>query len=300
VRDNTAFIRIWHIAALFWKSSSMKSVAYQAKPVVVSFSASDPTGGAGLQADLLTVAALGCQPATVLTGVTAQDSQGVHWFEALSSTQTLSQAQVLLADYTPAVFKAGALCSTDNIRVLAQLSAKYPQTPLIVDPVLASGRGDALVHADFIRCFNELLLPQVTVLTPNLPEALRLANTSDVAQAIDFFFARGVKAVLLTGTHDETTENEVINRLFLPDQGEQRYICLRLQGHYHGSGCTLASALSAFIARGCDFADAAQRAVTYTFVALQSATSPGRGQQIPDRLLGWSANLEEGLGSTHE
>jgi hydroxymethylpyrimidine/phosphomethylpyrimidine kinase len=257
-------------------------------PVVVSFAAHDPTSGAGLPADLLTLSALGCQATGVLTGITAQDSHGVHAFEALSANWIKRQAEVLLADFSPRVFKSGALCSEQAVMALISVLDAHPSVPLVADPVLASGRGDALAGERFLHAYTAHLLPRVSVLTPNLPEALALSAQPVVDDAIAFFFAKGVKAVLLTGTHDESTGANVINRLYLSPQSARSYTCLRLPGHYHGSGCTLASALAGLLALDMPLEDAVDAAVRYTVSSLQKASQPGSGQAIPDRLLGKS------------
>ena len=152
-------------------------------PVVLTFAASDPTGGAGIQADLLTLASLGCHPLTVLTAITVQDTSGVESVLPLDAEWINDQARALLEDIPVAAFKIGMLGSVDAIAVIAEIVSDYPDIPLVFDPVLASGRGDQLVDEDMIEAMIGLLLPLTHVLTPNSLEARRLAQEADDDEA---------------------------------------------------------------------------------------------------------------------
>jgi hydroxymethylpyrimidine/phosphomethylpyrimidine kinase len=237
-------------------------------PIVLTFAASDPTGGAGLQADLLTLAALGCHPLSVLTGLTVQDTSGVEHLEAIAADLVARQARALLAETRVAAFKAGVLASADNVRAVAAIAAAHAEVPLVVDPVLASGRGDPLASDAVRSALLEALVPRTTVLTPNSVEAERLGGAQ---RLLDL----GARYVLVTGTHDDTPE--VINRLY--DAGglvrEDRWE--RLPGSYHGSGCTLASAVAAALANGRSVPQA------YTWQALAAGFRTGAGQLLPNR-----------------
>ena len=246
-------------------------------PIVLTFAASDPTGGAGLQADLLTLAALGCHPLSVVTGLTVQDTRGVESLEAVASPLVTRQASVLLAESKVAAFKAGVLASPDNVRAVAAIVGQHKYVPLVLDPVLASGRGDALASDAVRAALVEVLIPLTTVLTPNTLEAEQLGGAQRLLEA-------GARYVLVTGTHDDTSE--VINRLY-DRRGlvrEDRW--KRLPGSYHGSGCTLASALAALLARGRAVPDAVREAQDYTWNALAAGFKSGAGQMLPDRFFG--------------
>jgi len=243
-------------------------------PIVLTFAASDPTGGAGLQADLLTLAALGCHPLSVVTGLTVQDTRGVESLEAVASALVTRQANALLAESKVAAFKAGVLASPDNVRAVAAIAAQHANVPLVLDPVLASGRGDALASGAVRAALMEALIPLTTLLTPNTLEAEQLGGAQRLLDA-------GARYVLITGTHDNTAE--VINRLY--DRGglvrEDRW--KRLPGSYHGSGCTLASAVAAFLAKGRDVPDAVREAQDFTWKALAAGFKSGAGQMLPNR-----------------
>src|SRR5689334_3432132 len=143
-------------------------------PIVLAFAASDPSGGAGLQADLMTLSSMGCHPLTVVTALTVQDTMGVEGILAIDSDWVADQARALLEDIPVDAFKVGVLGSVGNIAAIAEIVSDYPDVPLVLDPVLASGRGDELATDDMTHAMRELLLPQTTILTPNSMEARRL------------------------------------------------------------------------------------------------------------------------------
>ena len=253
-------------------------------PVVLSFAASDPTGGAGLQADLLTIASLGCHPLSAVTGVTVQDTRGLEALLAIEAAQVARQARCVLEDIQVAAFKIGVLCSARNARAVGEILAEHPGIPVVRDPVLASGRGDPLADAESIEVMRSTLLPRTTVLTPNSVEARRLADAAsdaDLPQCARRFTALGCKHVLITGTHEEGAE--VVNTLYDANGVVREDRWQRLSGTYHGSGCTLASAIAALLAKGLAVEQAVRQAQEYTWQSLAAGFSPGRGQAIPDR-----------------
>ena len=277
-------------------SGSLPVAAFEQPPLVLTFAASDPTSGAGLQADLLTIASLGCHGTSVLTGITVQDSAGVDEVMALDADWVDDQARTLLEDMSVSAFKLGVLCSAENVRVIAEIMSDYPDIPLVFDPVLASGRGDSLSDEEVIEAMRELLLPQATIVTPNSLEARRLAATDQDEEleslTLDVCAQRllqiGAEYVLITGTHEVSTS--VTNRLFNAAGLVRADEWQRLPGSYHGSGCTLASAIAAMLALGADLPDAVQHAQEYTWNTLAHAFRPGMGQAIPDRFF-WSRQM---------
>ena len=254
-------------------------------PLVLAFAASDPTAGAGVQADTLTLASLGCHPLSALTAVTVQDTVGVLSVHPVAADVLERQARTLLADLRVAAFKIGVLGSVDNVVAVARIVADHPAIPVVFDPVLASGRGDNLSGEAIMAAMHEFLLPRTTVLTPNAPEARRLAACRADEPGIDpcaqRLIAMGAQVVLITGTHENTPE--VINTLYGRDGVLRRDCWERLPGSYHGSGCTLASAIAACLAGGASIDDAVRAAQDYTWQTLASGFRPGRGQFIPDR-----------------
>ena len=256
-------------------------------PLVLAFAASDPTAGAGVQADTLTLASLGCHPLSALTAVTVQDTAGVRSVHPVAADVLERQARTLLDDLRVAAFKIGVLGSVENVVAVAGIVADHPDIPVVFDPVLASGRGDDLAGAAIIAAMREFLLPRTTVLTPNAPEARRLAErrADEDEPGIDLcaqrLIAMGARHVLITGTHEATPE--VVNTLHGREGVLRRDRWERLPGSYHGSGCTLASAIAAFLAGGVDIDAAVREAEDYTWRTLAGGFRPGRGQFIPDR-----------------
>ena len=260
--------------------------------MVLTFAGSDPTGGAGLQADLLTLAAMGCHPLSVVTALTAQDTTGVHSVEPVPCARVRAQAEPLLAEMRIAAFKLGVMGSSDNIGVIAELISDYPDVPVVLDPVLASGRGDALASEAMLRALRELLVPLSTVVTPNSIEARRLAEQASLEQCARRLLDCGAEYVFITGAHEDEQSDEVVNTLYDSGGVVRQDRWQRLAGSYHGSGCTLASATAAALARGLGVAQAVRDAQEYTWQALAGGFRPGRGQLFPDRFF-WAREAEE-------
>ncbi|MBX9848475.1 MAG: hydroxymethylpyrimidine/phosphomethylpyrimidine kinase [Rhodocyclaceae bacterium] len=264
-------------------------------PIVLSFAASDPTGGAGIQADLLAIAGMGCHPVSVVTAITVQDTTGVEDILPIDAGWVEDQARAVLEDMPVAAFKFGVLGSVENITAIAEVVADYPHIPLIFDPVLASGRGDQLSNEDMIEAITELLLPQTTILTPNSLEARRLAEVDDesappeLSECAHRLIQAGCEYVLVTGTHENTAQ--VVNTLYGSHGVVRADRWQRLAGSYHGSGCTLASALAAALAQGMSIEEAVHEAQEFTWQCLAAGFRAGMGQHIPDRFF-WARNAD--------
>lgn len=270
-------------------------------PTVLTFAATDPSGGAGLQADVMTLASIGCHPLSVVTALTVQDTLGVDNVMVFDSEWVNEQARAILEDIHVSAFKLGMLGNVENIAVIAEIMADYPDTPLLIDPILASGRGDELANDEMQAAMIELLFPQATLITPNSLEARRLAfaeepeddeeleNTS-LDESAERLLSMGCEYVLITGTHERSSE--VVNTLY-GDQGLiKAYSWERLPGSYHGSGCTLTSAIAACIAHGLTMEEAIAEAQEYTWQTLKAGFRPGMGQHIPDRMF-WAREEDE-------
>jgi len=265
-------------------------------PIVLTFAASDPSGGAGLQADILTLAAMGCHPLSVMTALTVQDTTGVEGVLAIDSDWVADQARALLEDIPIDAFKIGVLGSVENIAAIAEIISDYPDVPLILDPVLASGRGDELASDEMTHALRELLLPQTTILTPNSMEARRLADIDDddeptLHACASRLVETGCEYVLVTGTHEATAQ--VVNTLYAKSGIVRSDTWPRLPYRYHGSGCTLASAIAAMIANGLTLPEAVREAQDYAWHALEKAYRPRMGQHLPDRLF-WARDEADG------
>ncbi|WIM04626.1 MAG: hydroxymethylpyrimidine/phosphomethylpyrimidine kinase [Candidatus Nitricoxidivorans perseverans] len=276
------------------------SAAELLPPIVLIFAASDPTGGAGLQADLLTQAGMGCHPLSVVTALTVQDTAGVEDVLPIDAGWISDQARALLEDIPVAAFKLGLLGSVEAVAAIAEIIADYPDIPLVFDPVLASGRGDQFADEETVDAMIELLLPQTTILTPNSLEARRLVLEDaegggdappDLPECARRLVCAGCEYVLITGAHENTSQ--VVNTLYGSHGAVRTDRWERLPGGYHGSGCTLASAIAANLASGLAIEEAVRDAQEYTWNALAAGFRPGMGQYIPDRFF-WAREDGEG------
>ncbi|MDH5393014.1 MAG: hydroxymethylpyrimidine/phosphomethylpyrimidine kinase [Gammaproteobacteria bacterium] len=255
------------------------------KPVVLCFSGHDPSGGAGIQADIEAIAAQGAHAVTVITALTCQDSARVHHFEPVDACQLQRQCDALLNDISINAIKIGMTASVDVVKAIHQIIRQQPDIPVILDPVLASGGGDSLSAHHLIDAINTYLVPGCHLITPNIPEVLRLTHAREhalIERAAHILLESGCENVLVTGTHSDSDLIE--HRLYNTDQSLQHFTNARLPYEYHGSGCTLASSIAAFVAQGKSTASAVLQALDYTFQSLQNGHCPGKGQHFPDRL----------------
>jgi hydroxymethylpyrimidine/phosphomethylpyrimidine kinase len=252
-------------------------------PIVLTFAGADPTGGAGLQADVLTLASMGCHPLSVVTALTVQDTHGVERCDAVGAASVRAQARALLEDMRVAAFKLGVLGSAENVRAVAEILSAWREVPVVLDPVLASGRGDALADEAMLELLVELIVPQATVATPNSVEARRLGGAAALLDA-------GCEYVLVTGTHEPG--EDVINRLYDGAGIVREDRWPRLPGNYHGSGCTLASAIAAALAHGRAMPEAVRDAQEFTWQSLAHGFRAGSGQFIPDRFF-WAGEEKD-------
>lgn len=267
-------------------------------PCVMTFAATDPSSGAGLQADILALSSIGCHALSVVTGVTVQDTVGVESVMALDADLINDQARTILEDVKVSAFKLSLLGSVENIAVIAEIMADYPEVPLLIDPVLTSGRGDDLSNEEMQAAMCELLFPQATIITPNSIEARRLAfyeegdevKHSALEQCAQRLLGMGSEYVLITGAHERSAD--VVNSLYGSEGLVRDYHWGRLSGSYHGSGCTLTSAIAACLAHGLTIEESLQEAQEYTWQTLKHGFRLGMGQLIPDRFF-WAREEPE-------
>jgi len=249
-------------------------------PVVLCFSGHDPTGGAGIQADIETLFSFGCHPCTVITALTEQDTVDVRGVFPQDPAVFVAQARTLLADLQVSAVKIGLLGSADIARVIVELLDVLPGVPVVLDPILAAGGGHPLASEALAAVIGEYLLPRVDVLTPNSTEARRLSGLATLDACAEHLLGRGCRRVLITGTHE--VGEDVINRLYGPERVCTQRVA-RLPGTYHGSGCTLAAAVAGCLALGLDIDHAVLRALSYTWDALAAGYAAGHGQWLPNR-----------------
>ncbi len=257
-------------------------------PVTLAIAGQDPTGGAGIQADIEAIISMGCHACSVPTALTIQDTTGVMGFAAVEPDLVIQMTRALLEDISVATIKIGMLGSTENVEAIHSILIDYPEIPVVLDPVLASGGGNPLADTELQEAMRELLFPLVTLLTPNSPEARQLAPDSDNLNACAMsLLDHGCRNVLITGTHEQT--GKVINTLYQGNGEAASFEWPRLPDSYHGSGCTLSSAIAALLAHGKDLTSAVTEGQEFTWHSLKEGYQLGMGQLIPNRLFwaGW-------------
>lgn len=252
-------------------------------PIVLAISGLDPSGGAGIQADIEAIASMGCHAAPVVTALTVQNTREALYYTAVDPALMRRQIEALFADMPISACKIGMLGSPAVARVVHDTLRDRPEIPIVLDPVLIAGGGGALADAPTRQAIIELLVPLATVVTPNHDEAMALAPGAKTPEDCARELVRhGAEFVLVTGA-DRDTE-QVINLLHGEADLHQTFTWERLPGSYHGSGCTLAAALAGLIASGAEPVAAIREAQEYTWEALRQAYRIGAGQWIPNRL----------------
>lgn len=254
-------------------------------PTVLSIAGSDSGGGAGIQADLKTFSSLGVYGATAITAITAQNTQGVHSQFALPPQMVYDQIIAVMEDIHPSVIKIGMLSNVQVAAVVADALERY-SIPIILDPVMVSSSGHRLLSAEAQEVLKERLLPMAQLVTPNIPEMealsdMPLSTLEEKNKAAKYLFSLGVQSVLLKGGHEEgevkvdilyqKSSQGIVTCSFSSDTLNTRNI--------HGTGCTLSSAIAAYMARGLDLKDAVSSAKIYITEAIKAGAdiSVGNG-----------------------
>jgi len=248
----------------------------------MTLSGHDPAGGAGIHADIEAISATGCHAASVITCLTIQDTHNVYTIKPLEAEWILQQARTILKDMPVCAFKIGLTGNCDVVDALSELVQEYSGIPVILDPVLAAGGGKHLAKDKLIQAICEKLIPYTTLITPNVPEAQQLTGQNSPQHCAKSLADMGCGYTLITGTHAQTPN--VVNQLYQNQTLISDLSWPRLPYTYHGSGCTLASSISGFIAQGNNIPSAVTLAQKYTWNSLNNARHPGQGQWIPKRI----------------
>lgn len=252
------------------------------RPVVLTIAGLDPSGGAGIVADIKTIYALGGFPAAAVTSITYQNTTGVFGVENQSAQTLRSQVEPVIRDLDVKAAKTGMLPTAEIVAEVAQLFSEEALPAPVVDPVMVSTSGHDLIGDEAFQVLKSQLLPVARVVTPNIPEAERLAgftihSESDMRRAAEAIQSMGVRAVLVKGGH-RAIENQATD-LLLDETGEfvefrEAYLEV---GEIHGSGCTLSAAIAACLGTGMTLEEAVRAAKSYVTEAIKSAQRIGRG-----------------------
>ena len=253
------------------------------QPTLLCISGLDPTGGAGLQADIETTNAIGIRAVCAQTCNTVQSSAGTQSIVPTTPDMLLRQIEYLIADFDIAAVKIGLVVSTESAQSIAQAIAKI-HCPIVVDPILKDGIGNRLCNELTKQAIRQYLLPLATCATPNLEEVISLvACTTTPTDAATTLLHEGCSAVLVTS--EEKKANIYHHALYLPYKQRKVFSSLHLVEEFHGSGCTLSSALAAYLALGKPLSEAVSLALTFTAHAIEKATTPERSakRKFPTR-----------------
>lgn len=255
------------------------------KHKVLSIAGFDGSGGAGIQADLKTFSALGCYGMTVLTALPVQNTCGVRCCYEIPIKAIKEQLEAIFSDITPNSIKIGMLFNSNIIELVSSfLKENALNIPIVLDPVMIAKSGNRLLLPEAVQALKELLIPITTIITPNLPEALELtgiksANYKNMLDIAKNILAFGSKAVLLKGGH---LEEDFSKDLYLDSNGKETWFESPriISRNVHGTGCTLSSAISSYIALGMDLEKACQLAKAYLYGAIEAAKDEeiGKGQ----------------------
>ena len=263
----------------------------ESRPVVLTIAGLDPSGGAGIVADIKTIAALGCFPAAALTSITFQNTVGVFGAEHQSAITLRAQVEPIVRDVTVAAAKTGMLPTAQIVTEVARLFAEESLPAPVVDPVVVATSGDVLIDDEAFEILKTKLFPLARIVTPNIPEAEKLSgisihNEADMRRAAESIRALGACAVLVKGGHrvrqqeQEARAGEALD-ILLTDDG--RFIEFRSEfievGEVHGSGCTLSAAIASCLAKGLHLEDAVAAAKKYVTDAIRDAPRLGHGNR---------------------
>jgi len=247
--------------------------------IALTIAGSDSGGGAGIQADIKTFSALGAYAASVITAITAQNTKGVTAVEDISVATIVAQMDAVFSDLAVNAVKIGMVSRIETIAAIAARLRQQPQ-PVVLDPVMVATSGDRLLHADAIETLRRDLLPFATIVTPNLPEAalltgLPIADTeAEITRQAEMILKVGAKAVLIKGGHGDGPQST--DYLFA-DGTVQALSAMRVDTkNDHGTGCTLAAAITAHLAKSCELREAVGLAKDY----LNGALDAGRGLAV--------------------
>lgn len=260
----------------------MTYTSSQAIPVVMSFSAHDPSGSGGIQADIETLLAMGCHCVPIVTTIKTQNTTGVNQYFPCPSKLVHEQAKTILEDIPVAAFKIGYLGSIENIRAVHQIISTYPGIPVVLDPSMQCDL-NTLAQQTFLEAMNALILPLTYICTLNAFEAKIMAQEADTLDACaQSIMANGVSFTLIT--ESQNTPNKWTNTFYGNYRRLEVFAWDRLEYDYQGAGCTLSACIAGLLAQGLSAQSATLLAQEYTTECLKNSFRIGMGCPIPNRL----------------
>lgn len=256
------------------------------EPTVLVFAGLDPTGGAGIQADIETLAKLKVHALPIITCLTVQDTQNAKLIESIDVQLLQQQVDTVSRDIPVKAIKLGLLSNSNIVNLISDTLKTNQNVPIVFDPILKAGGGAKLTDNNtdidsIIKAMREKIIPHSTIITPNSLEARLLTDKESLDDCAKALLALGCKNIFITGEH-ENDPNQITNVLYTAEK-QLSFNKPRLPHQYHGSGCTLASAISAFLVKGASIEEAVQQAQDFTNTALKQAIKLGLHQYHPYR-----------------
>ncbi len=249
-------------------------------PEILIISGFDPSGSAGLIADIEAVHALGCRSRAVITCQTLQNEENATACVASDATEFKAQLRSVMDGHAFSAIKIGLTPSPEIIEIITEVLPGL-NCPIVIDPIIAAGGGYVFCNSKTIECLCRKLIPLCDLATPNVQELKQLAGTSDSEQASTLLLEQGCRAVLVTSEYQKG--NRLYHRLYRPNHPPEVYTADRLPHRYRGSGCILASAITAYLAHRSELVAAIQQGQEFTYHCLTAATPAGQGIAIPQR-----------------
>lgn len=251
------------------------------KKVVLAIAGHDPTGAAGIQADIESISAAGCQCVSVITALTIQNTTKFAATIPQDPDNLKKQCKTLLSDVYINSCKVGLLGDIGIAKAVSEVIDEFRDISIVLDPVLRAGSGEHMTNGNVIEFIRNDLLKKTTVLTPNRAEAYLLTGQDDILDAGENLIELGCNYVLITGADENTSD--VINVLFSQAGEPVSYEWERLPGKFHGSGCTLSASIAARLAKDSDIVAAIEDSQEYTWETLKHGIQTGRDQKHPNR-----------------
>lgn len=252
-------------------------------PVVMTLSSHDPSGSAGIQADIETTASLGCHCTPIITALTAKDTQSLKDISPAETAMLIEQARAILEDMPVRAIKLGLMGSVENVEAVHTILRDYPDIPVVLDPVTAEFNNELFNAAAVISAIEALLLPLATITTPDLVEAHGLARQADTVDACaQEILESGCRYVLITGSI--RTADSYENTLYSASRLIRHYKWPRIRMISHGCGATLAASIASYLAHGLRLEDAVEQGQNFTWQALAASRRLGMGCHIPNRM----------------
>lgn len=253
---------------------------------ILVIAGSDSCAGAGIEIDIKCAAAHDVHATVAITAVTAQNTFEVTAIQPVDPQIVKAQIDAVFSDMPPAAIKIGMLGNADVAHAVAQALEQHPEVPVVLDPVLVATAGATLTEASVFDLMQDALIPRATIVTPNIPEASELSgidvvDASSMREAARRFLDAGAASVLVKGGHGDS---EVLADRLYTDDEEHEFLAARLKGDYHGTGCSLSTAIACNLAKGEALVDAVRDAHDFIARALVYPLALGHGTQVFDPL----------------